>query len=337
MDILKNYRMGVNLGGWLSQYGMRLTCEHLDTFVTPSDIERIAGWGMDHVRLPVDYPVLEAEGTAVYVDKCIQWCSEQGLNVIIDLHRAPGYSFHNLQDNSLFDDLQVQERFLDIWRGLSRRLEAQGDNVMYEILNEVVEPDSSRWNSLAKKAVEAIRELDEDRKLLIGSNNYSSVHTLKELEIFDDPNTIYTFHFYEPHLFTHQKAYWNESFRKYDQMLEYPGSFTNLEGFLKENECYKKEFERYVGRKLDKQLMLEDMKPVLEFMAATGKPVYCGEYGVIENAPTESRINWHRDFVDILKKLDIGRAVWTYKTMNFGLTDMNGDIVSDELVQIVSS
>lgn len=336
MDILKHYQTGVNLGGWLSQYGTDLTRNHLDTFILRADIERIAAWGMDHVRLPVDYPILENEETSLYIEKCVNWCGDYGLNLILDLHRAPGYSFNSLLDNSLFDDLLAQERFLDIWRKLSKRFEGEGDNVMFELLNEVVEPDSSRWNILSEKAVEAVREVDKGRKIIIGSNHYSSVYTLKELKILNDPNIIYTFHFYEPHLFTHQQAYWNEAFLRYNQKLEYPGEFIGLDKFFKENECYKVDFERYIGKKLDRQLMQSDLIPVVEFMSSSGKPVYCGEYGVIENAPIESRLRWHRDFVNAMRELRIGKAVWTYKNMNFGLVDINGSIINDELVRIIS-
>lgn len=344
MEMMKKYQAGVNLGGWLSQYGDELQKTHLETFIVEADIRRIAEWGMDHVRLPVDYPVIEddarpfeykEEGIA-YIRNCIGWCKKYGLNLVLDLHRTSGYSHATLEANSLFDDVAAQQRFLGIWEMLAETFIEERDHVIFDLLNEIVEPDSSRWNALAKKAVDTIREIDRDRKIMIGSNHYSSVYTLKEMDILDDPDIIYTFHFYESHLFTHQKAHWNEIFVKYGQELAYPGEFTGLEAFLDQNENYRKDFERYIGVRQDKVLMLKELVSVIEFMRRTGREVYCGEYGVIENAPLQSRINWHRDFVDLMKELKIGRAVWTYKSMNFGLVDINGDIVNEELVKIVS-
>ena len=32
---------------------------HFQSFITRADLRQIARWGMDHVRLPVDYPVVE--------------------------------------------------------------------------------------------------------------------------------------------------------------------------------------------------------------------------------------------------------------------------------------
>ena len=55
---------GVNLGGWFSQ------CDHSQvryyTFVTEEEIKKISGWGLDHIRLPVDYNLVETnDGTPI--------------------------------------------------------------------------------------------------------------------------------------------------------------------------------------------------------------------------------------------------------------------------------
>lgn len=50
MRVLEGYQRGINLGGWLSQC-VSYTKEHFDTFILEDDIKKIAGWGMDHIRL----------------------------------------------------------------------------------------------------------------------------------------------------------------------------------------------------------------------------------------------------------------------------------------------
>ena len=60
MRIFENFQKGVNLGGWISQFD-KYDIEHFDTFITKKDIEYIASLGFDHVRVPVDYIVLETE------------------------------------------------------------------------------------------------------------------------------------------------------------------------------------------------------------------------------------------------------------------------------------
>ena len=87
---MDGYMRGVNLGGWLSQFDAP-TKEHFDTFITEDDIRRIAGLGLDHVRVPVDYTVIETEdGEPIeegyrYIDNCVQWCRENGLGRQDDL------------------------------------------------------------------------------------------------------------------------------------------------------------------------------------------------------------------------------------------------------------
>ena len=52
-------KSGVNLGGYLSQ--CIHTIGHYESFICESDIKKIAGWGCDHIRIPIDYEVLEDE------------------------------------------------------------------------------------------------------------------------------------------------------------------------------------------------------------------------------------------------------------------------------------
>ena len=61
MEKLTGFNKGVNLGGWLSQCVH--TKEHYDSFITRKDIENLSKWKVDHVRVPVDYNLVEdAEG-----------------------------------------------------------------------------------------------------------------------------------------------------------------------------------------------------------------------------------------------------------------------------------
>ena len=75
---------GINLGGYLSQCVHNT--EHYDAFIQEEDIRKIASMGFDHVRLAIDYEVLEdeygrtrEEGFA-YVTRVVEWCKRQGLN-----------------------------------------------------------------------------------------------------------------------------------------------------------------------------------------------------------------------------------------------------------------
>ena len=62
MTIWPGYTRGVNLGGWLSQCPH--TRERYESFLGAEDIRRIRDWGLDHIRVPVDYELVEEENGA---------------------------------------------------------------------------------------------------------------------------------------------------------------------------------------------------------------------------------------------------------------------------------
>ncbi len=53
----EGFQHGINLGGWLSQCNH--TKERYDNFIKEEDIKRISEWGLDHIRIPIDYELVE--------------------------------------------------------------------------------------------------------------------------------------------------------------------------------------------------------------------------------------------------------------------------------------
>lgn len=346
---MKNFQVGVNLGGWLSQY-QAYDHAHFQTFITEADIKQIASWGVDHVRLPFDYPVLESdeapgryrEDGFRYLDDCLTWCEQAGLNVVLDLHHAPGYTFTNtLQPetehlNVLFKETAAQQRFIALWEAIVQRYRSAGDRVAFELLNEVVLPSSDPWNQLAEQTITALRKLTAEQAIIIGGNNYNDVTELKNLVLVDDPHVYYTFHFYRPMPFTHQKAPWTASISAYDQTVEYPGEFPRLAEFAATHEDFDRFYGWLAAETNNRELLRRFLQPAYDFMQAHKRPLYCGEFGVIDRAPMASAIRWQTDFIDLLREAGIGRAVWSYKQMDFGLVDGDGRVVDEELVRVIS-
>ena len=64
-------------------------------------------------------------------------------------------------------------------------------------------------------------------------------------------------------------------------------------------------------------------------------PLYCGEYGVIDQAPPEDTVRWFHDINSVFKKYGIGRAVWTYKEKDFGIVGSHYDSVREALVESI--
>lgn len=343
-----NFSKGVNLGGWLSQY-KEYDHAHFRSFIIRRDIEQIASWGFDHIRLPVDYPILEADESPgvyredgfAYIDACFEWCEAQGLGIVFDLHHAPGFTFNNalqaetMHLNTLFSNEDGQQRFIQLWEAIIRRYKDARIPVIFELLNEVVLPDSEPWNILARRTLHAIRAIAPACQVMIGGNHNNAASELKNLDLVDDPHVCYTFHFYEPLLFTHQKAPWVQVAVEYDQELSYPGEYLNLQAFLARAPQYHTAFDWQVGRLLDRELMRIFLQPALDFVRKTGRDLYCGEFGVIEYVNPISRQNWHADLVYFLRQHKIGWGVWTYKQLNFGLVDAYGQVVDPALLDIL--
>lgn len=331
---------GINLGGWLSQCCHEVG--HYETFIMEDDLKQIADWGMDHVRIPVDYEVLETEaGEPIekgygYLRQVLDWCVTYNLNAIIDLHKAYGYDFNDAGDeekNNLFASETLQKRFIDLWIRIVKELSSY-DNVAFELLNEVVEQENATaWNQLIKDTVTAIRTVNTNAPIIYGGIQWNSVKTLKLLDIPEDKNVIFTFHFYEPLLFTHQKAYWvkgmdSEEDIFYPESMEYYCEKSRILGY--QGEVVTKAETKTMGKEFIREMIQE----AIDAAKNAGVGLYCGEFGVIDQAPIADTMRWFNDVHEVFAENHIGGAVWSYKKMDFGLIDEHYDEIRDELISL---
>lgn len=331
---------GINLGGFLSQCNHEE--EHYRTFILEADIERIAEWGFDHVRVPVDYEVLEDEAGNTkesgyeLVEQVIGWCEKAGLNVVLDLHKAYGYDFNDAgkdNANNLFESEALKLRFIKLWTIIANKFSAH-KNIVFELLNEVVEKENAElWNALIARTVSAIREITADTPIIYGGIQWNSVKTLKLLDIPQDENIIFTFHFYEPLLFTHQKAHWVPAMDPaesifYPETMEYFVEKSKKLGY--QGEVVTKANSGTMGKEFIREMIQE----AIDAAQNAGVRLYCGEFGVIDQAPVEDTLRWFKDVNDVFKENKIGCAVWTYKEMDFGLIGEHYSSIRGELIHL---
>ena len=340
MRELKGFVHGINLGGWLSQTD-DTSAEHYDTFITENDIEYIASLGLDHVRVPVDYMLIENEDGSEkpegykYIDNCIEWCRKNHINMIIDIHKTFGYSFDPLDKTDktvFFHNAELQERFYSLWSKIAHRYGKYSDMTAFELLNEIIEPEiTEEWNEIALTAIRKIHDIAPDIWVIFGGTRYNSVVSVPELAVTDDKRVAYTFHCYEPLIFTHQGAYWVDNM-KTDFRIEYPRPIDEYRRFSRELS------KELVGAVNDSSLtdtgceFFEIMfRDALKTAAERDIPLYCGEYGVIDLADDESKIRWVNDICAVFDKYNIGRAYWNYKEKDFGLTDIKDENIRKKL------
>ena len=347
LRIFEGFQKGVNLGGWLSQFDA-YDKAHFDNFITEKDIRSIAALGFDHVRVPVDYIVLEDEdGTAkedgfLYLDQCRQWCEAAGLNMLIDLHECFGYSFDPLKKGMdrerFFYDADLQKRFLSLWKKIGERFAAWPKQVAFEPLNEVVLMEvAEAWNKVAADYIKLMRTVAPDSYLVIGGVCYSSVASVPLLNIPLDDKIVYNFHCYEPFVFTHQGAYWVDNMPS-DFRIGYPESEqTYREALMKMNlagdlaDAVSSEGSQLVGEAFFERIFA----PALEKAQADQIPLYCGEYGVIDLADKPSALRWLKDIHAAMSRHGIGRALWNYKKKDFGFEDESFSSIREDFIKIL--
>lgn len=313
----KGFFKGVNLGGWLSQCDY--STERMDTFITETDFRQIAAWGFDHVRIPIDYNVIQNEdGTMredglARLDGALTLCEKYGLNTVLDLHKTQGFSFDSKEhEDGFFESTAQQEKFYAIWECFAARYGSRHEHVLFELLNEVtLQEYLEPWKRISRECVRRIHAIAPEVYVLLGSYHWNSAKTLPELDAPYDDHVLYNFHFYEPHEFTHQGAYWMDAGFDKERRLSYAESGVS--------EAWFEDF----------------LAPAFEKAGKEGTELYCGEYGVIDVVPPEEALKWFRDLSAVFARHGVARSLWSYKQMDFGLSDARMDTVRNELLELL--
>jgi len=302
--------------------------------------------GMDHIRLGFDQLVLE-EKPFQYRGRIIEllhlfvdWCKKYKLRPVLNLHKALGNYCDALDEKGLMQTPDLQDRFVALWLKLEDEFSHDSD-VIFELLNEVVNATPEEWNSLAERTIHALREVNPKRLLIVGGTDWNMPQGMSHVKVYDDENVIYTYHCYEPFEFTHQQGVLQPSTLLYNRILSYPES--DIEKYREFRRLVYDEMSPYEQfQSMDKNFLRSYMQPVFEFIAVhPDKVVWCGEFGTIRHINIKMRENWMRDMISLLKEYDIPYCVWNYLSMpndgnRFSLVDDdNRKILSEEMARII--
>ncbi len=341
MKQFSGFEHGINLGGWLSQCVH--TFPHYETFIKEADLKRIREWGLDHVRVPIDYDLVEdKEGIPLekgfeMIDRACEWCRKYGLNIILDLHKTFGFSFDTGENESgLFENRVCQERFYTLWERLAKRYGREHDFVAFELLNEVTEKKyCDAWNEIISRCIPLIRKKAPENRIIIGGYHNNSIEALPDLILPADDGIVYTFHCYEPLIFTHQGAHWTPGMNVNFRMSLKTSTYRDMEAFTKKNltqatvgfgdfEAQSTLGSEFFDRYFSEAVSLAEKRNV---------PLYCGEYGVINLAEPSDTLLWYECIADSFDRFRIGRAAWTYHKMDFGILDEHMDSVRERILK----
>jgi len=304
------------------------------------DFIDVKSLGADVIRLPVafhNFFVDEKKHTLnpellKYLDTVADWAQKHQIYLIIDNH-----SFHPVNPT----DDNIDKILIPVWEQIARHFKNRDKYVLYEVLNEPHGITDKRWGEIQKKTVKAIRKIDKDRPIIVGGTNYNSIAKLFQIPEYTEKNLIYTFHFYDPHIFTHQGATWNKPSLDPLSNLSFPAP----ENFNPQiHETFKgtwvEESLKHYEHDSKYSVLSETLEKAVSFSKERNAPVFCGEFGVfMKQSPKEDRVKWYKFIREEFEKKNIPWICWDYFG-GFGVfkTQFRGAFPADldtEVVQVL--
>jgi hypothetical protein len=329
--VLGRLARGVNLSNWL-QHG-RAT-EAARYAPDRDDFRRIRALGFGHVRLPVD-PAALVNDRALPDPKAIaqlrgaiEAAQAEGLLVVLTL-QLPSRHKAGLQARDT-----DRAALAGLWRWLAGALaDLPRGKLVFEPLNEPEFDNAAASRALMAELAAAIRAAAPDHTVAVSGHKYASVAALEALRPLDDSNTVYTFHFYEPHNFTHQGANWGDPGWRALSNLPYPSSPERVAPLLGQVPQAARNRVRWHGEeRWNRERITALITRAAAWGRAHGVPVWCGEFGALKTrSRPEHRAAWLRDVREQLEHEGIGWTHWDYAG-DFGIVrGLRGARVEDKV------
>ena len=186
----------------------------LNNYITHADIKYLKSIGVNHIRLPFHYKMFtddlymgERNSGFKYFDRLIDWCREEQLYVLLDMHCAPGGQTGDNIDDSygypyLFKSKSSQDLMTEIWVKIADKYKDEPVIIGYDIVNEPIahyfNDELSDLNQklvlLYSRIVKEIRVVDKEHIIFLNGSNWSGNFDVFEEVI--DSNVVYEFHKY---------------------------------------------------------------------------------------------------------------------------------------------
>jgi aryl-phospho-beta-D-glucosidase BglC (GH1 family) len=268
-------------------------------------------------------------GTAEYftsLDAAVKMILDAGLAVEIDMHPDSDFKAKLNQDDFV-------ERFADFWRTVAQHYSSwDADRVFFEILNEPEMRDAYRWYGVEAKLATAIRQAAPAHTIIAAGAKWDDNDDMIFLEPLRDPNVIYVFHFYEPHIFTHQGATWGAYYWHWLKGLHYPSSPENAAQVAATvpEPIHRLDVVRYGQDHWDASRIEAEINQAADWAKQNGVPLVCNEFGVFRNADPQDRAAWIKDTRTALERHNIGWAMWDYSGSFGVVTKKDGKATLDE-------
>jgi hypothetical protein len=206
---------------------------------SPADLAALRQVGFDFVRLPIDPgPFLAAERgerrqLLANVERAVNSILASRLSVVLDLH--PNEATHYWNAKQMLDESARGSfgSYVALAVDLAKLLRAVPDGqATLELMNEPpLACGSADWQRQQTHLVAAVRSTAPGLRVILTGACGSLPEGLLALEPADDPNAIFTFHYYWPYLFSHQGATWmtEEPMYRYLRSVPWPAAAGDLD------------------------------------------------------------------------------------------------------------
>jgi endoglucanase len=189
----------------------------LNNHFTRRDVDSMKVWGFNSVRVAMHYkwltlPIEDEPVTGqdtwlepgfVRLDSLLDWCGDNQMYLILDLHGAPGGQGHdrNISDYdpakpSLWESEENRRKTVALWRKFAQRYANEPWVGGYDLINEPNWdlPGGTLLKQTYVNITNAIREVDQNHMIIIEGNWFANDYT--GLTPPWDDNMLYSFHKY---------------------------------------------------------------------------------------------------------------------------------------------
>jgi endoglucanase len=308
---------GVNLSNWL-QHGRVIEPQRY--VPDGDDFRRIRALGLDHVRLPVDpAALLDERGlpdpeALAQLRAAIEAAQREDLLVVLVV-QLPDEAKARIATREA-----GRAALAGTWRWLAAALrDIPPTHLAFEPLNETGIEDPGASRGLMAYLAGELRKAAPEHTLVVSGHRYSGVDELEALSPLADRNVVYSFHFYEPHNFTHQGADWGDPKWRALRKLPYPSSPESVAALLKapglgELAPEARELMVWHGEeRWNRQRIRQRLARAAAWAERHDRPVWCGEFGVLKTqAGAGDRAAWLNDVRVTLEQHGIGWTHWDY-------------------------
>ncbi|GAB2492803.1 glycoside hydrolase family 5 protein [Algoriphagus taiwanensis] len=280
--------------------------------ITIKKIKEVKRAGFDAVRIPLALSYLLKQPN---FERELRKLAEASIQ--LDVQVVIANFNHGLSEEDL---TQTMETLSQNWERVLQIFPANQGNFYFELANEPeLSPDT--WYKEVNRLVPRLQQIRKDIPFILGATNFNSLFELSRMQPWSLEGVIYTFHYYEPYLFTHQGTAWTGP---QNSTLDIPFPFNpslmpKIDSRAKgtPGEVNYRDYE-----KTGNSIAIEDkIGQISSWARRNGVQLWCTEFGVTQNADEISRKNYLEEVQKVLIQHQIPGFVWEWEG-NFGIKNL---------------